>query len=144
MPFLVKATKAATDRLPKIVSPRAHAAIDYATAGAFLLSSLLLWRRHRPAAVSAMICGGSELLVAALTDYPGGIVREISFPAHGRIDVGLAMFAATVPEFMNFADDPAARLFDMQALVMAAATGLTDFTGTGETKQLARIEEEAA
>ena len=105
--------------------------------------ALPMKNRHRAAAVSAMICGWSELLVAMMTDYPGGLVREMTFETHGRIDVGLALFAATLPEFMNFDDAKEARLFQLQALGMAATTGLTDFTGTGERKQLKRIEKVA-
>jgi hypothetical protein len=143
MPILLKATKALTDRMPKVISPGAHAAIDYATAGAFLLGSFLFWKRHRAAAISAMLCGFSEVLVAAVTDYPGGMVPQISFETHGRLDVGLSLFTATLPEFMNFDDTSQARFFGMQALGMAAVAGLTDFTGTGERKQLKKIEKVA-
>jgi len=82
-------------------------------------------------------------LLSAITDYPGGITRQVSFRTHGRIDGGLALLTASLPEFMNFSDTPQARLFDMQAIGIAATAGLTDFTGTGETKQLARLERTA-
>lgn len=142
MPLLTKATKSLTDRLPPVISPGAHAVIDYAVAGVFLVSSLAFWKRNRPAAVAAMICGGSELLLAAMTDYPGGIVPDMSFRTHGRIDSGMPLLVASLPEFLNFTHTKQSRLFDAQAIAMAATAGLTDFEGTGKSKQLARLEEE--
>lgn len=140
MPLLLKAAKAITDRLPKVISPGAHAAIDYGTAATFLAMSAVYWRRHRPAAVSAMICGLSESLVAMMTDYPGGL---LSLEAHARIDVGLALLTATIPEFMKFEDRHEARFFNLQALAMASVAGLTDFKRTGERKQLQKTERAA-
>lgn len=144
MPFLTAATKTIADRLPPVISPRLHAIIDYATAGTFLLSSWAFWKRNRTAAMAAMIAGGSQLLLAAMTDYPGGLVRDMPFRTHGRIDSGLPLFVATLPEFLHFEDTKQARLFQAQAIGMAAAAGLTDFEGTGRSKQLARLEEEEA
>lgn len=144
MPFLVNATKAATDRMPKLLSPRAHAVADYATAAMFLLYGVRQWPRNRAASISALMCGMSEAMVAASTDYPGGIFRRISFEAHGRIDAGLALLAAALPGMMNFADEPEARFFNLQAVAMAGVTGLTDFKRTGETRQLRDIRKKAA
>jgi hypothetical protein len=38
MPMLTSATHMLTKRMPKVISPRAHAFVDYITAGAFLLT----------------------------------------------------------------------------------------------------------
>ncbi len=141
MPLLTKATKAVTDRLPKVISPRAHAVLDYATAAVFLGASVAFWKRNRPAALSAILCGGSQLLLATMTDYPGGLVRSVSFETHGRMDGGFALLAATLPELMKFADSQQARFFDLQAVNIAATAGLTDFMGPGERKQLKKLEE---
>jgi hypothetical protein len=144
VPVLLKATKAVTDRLPKVISPGAHAVIDYAVAGMFFAGAALLWKQHRPAAVSALVCGLAETSVAVLTDYPGGVVKKISFPVHGRIDVGFTLLTAALPEFMKFEDVRESRFFDVLSIAMAGAAGLTDFTGSGETGQLSRIHEGAA
>lgn len=144
MPLLDKAAKGVADRLPSVISPKTHAIIDYATAAVFLAASGLLWRKNRPAALAGLICGGSELLISLLTDYPGGVAKSISFPQHGRIDAGLAGMAGTIPAFLGFAETPQARFFRMQAVTKALAAGLTDFTGTGERKQLKKLEKRAA
>jgi hypothetical protein len=85
---LLKATKAITNRLPKIISPGVHAAIDYLTAGAFFLAGTLFRKRNHPAAVSALICGGPHTLVVMTTNYPDGIMQLILAP--GANHQGLA------------------------------------------------------
>ena len=39
MPMLTSATNVLTRRMPKVISPKAHAVVDYLTAGAFLLTT---------------------------------------------------------------------------------------------------------
>jgi hypothetical protein len=144
MPFLANVTRALTDRMPKVVSPGAHAVIDYATAASFIGMGIFMWKREKRAAISSLVCGAAEMMTALMTDYPGGVVDEISFPTHGRIDVGMAGLVASMPGVMRFEDDPSSRFFSMQAVMMAAVTGLTDFTGSGRPKQLSRLEKRAA
>ena len=144
MPFLDKAARGIADRLPTVISPRTHAVIDYATAGTFLAMGGLLWRKNRRAALASLICGGSELLTSVLTDYPGGVTKAISFPLHGRIDAGLATMVGTMPNFLGFDDTAQSRFFRLQAIGIAAVTGLTDFTGTGERRQVKKIQRRTA
>jgi hypothetical protein len=127
MPIADRATRAVAKRLPKIIGPRAHAVADYATAGAFFLTGALFWRDNQRAALGALLCGGAITATSLLTDYPGGIKRVISFPAHGRIDAGLAGLTATMPNFLAFSDDEEARFFRGFALVETVIAGLTDF-----------------
>ena len=140
MPLLANITKSVTDRMPKVISPDAHAIIDYATAAGFIGMGIFMWKREKRAAISSLVCGAAEALTAVMTDYPGGLVKEISFETHGRIDVGMAGMVATMPGVMHFEDDPASRFFSMQAIMLAAVTGLTDFTGSGRPGQLSRLE----
>jgi hypothetical protein len=72
------------------------------------------------------------------------VVRRICFPTHGRIDIGMATLVASLPGMMGFKDDAESRFFDMQAVALAAVTGLTDFTGSGRSGQLRRLEDRAA
>ena len=144
MPFLDSAAKGITDRLPTVISPKTHAVIDYSTAGTFLAMGGLLWRKNRRAALASLICGGSELLTTLVTDYPGGVSKAISFQLHGRIDAGLAAMAGTIPKFFAFDDTAQARLFGLMAIGIGAVTGLTDFTGTGERRQLKKIQRRTA
>ena len=140
MPLLANITKSVTDRMPKVISPGAHAIIDYATAAGFIGMGIFLWRREKRAAISSLVCGAAEAMTAVMTDYPGGLVKEISFETHGRIDVGMAGLVAAMPGVMRFEDDPASRFFSVKAIMLAAVTGLTDFTGSGRPGQLSRLE----
>ncbi len=143
MPLLDQLTKRVADQLPSVVSPKSHAIADYAAAAAFLGYGLFAWNRDRRAAVGSIGCAAFGLVTAVLTDYPGGLVRKISFESHGRIDIGLAGLVGTMPEYVGLKDRPAARFFRLQAVAIAAVTGLTDFSGRGERRQLRRIEEAA-
>jgi hypothetical protein len=143
MPLLHKAVKLFTDRMPKVISPAMHAVIDYGTAATFFTFAGVYFSRNKKAALSCAICGGSELLTSMLTDYPGGVKKVISFRTHGAMDLGLATLVATMPSMMKFEDEKEARFFTMQSALITAATGLTDFKGTGESGQLKEIEEAA-
>jgi hypothetical protein len=127
MPILTRATHVLTRRMPKIISPKAHAVVDYVTAGAFLLTGAFYWSRNKRAALGAFVCGGAELATSLLTDYPGGVKKVISFRNHGRIDLGLAAMTATMPEFMGFRHDREKSFFLAQAALITAVTDLTDF-----------------
>jgi hypothetical protein len=127
MPTLTSAVDGATRRLPKIVSPKAHAVLDYVTVGAFLIAGAFFWRRNRSAAIASLLCGGTELAVSLLTDYAGGNSRLISFPTHAKLDIGLAAMAATMPEFMGFPMEGERHFFSAQAGLITVAANLTNF-----------------
>ena len=71
-------------------------------------------------------------------------MKAMSFTTHGRIDVGLAALVSSLPGLMKFTDEAEARFFGMQAIAMAGVTGLTDFEGSGRTRQLKRLQKKAA
>jgi hypothetical protein len=144
MPLLERSAKWAANKMPKVIGPKAHAAIDYAAAASFFGVAALFWRRNQRAAVSCLFCGAAEAIAALLTDYPGGVSRAVSFETHGAIDFGLTGLVASLPGIMRFAKEPEARFFRMQGLALAVATGLTDFTGTGEPGQMKKVVERAA
>lgn len=144
MPVLEQATKWATNKMPKVINPTVHAIIDYATAASFFSMAALFWRRNKRAAISCLVCGGAETLTAILTDYPGGVTDAISFETHGRIDFGMSGMISSMPNLLRFSDEKESTFFRMQGLAMAAVTGLTDFTGTGEPHQRERLDERAA
>jgi hypothetical protein len=50
-----------SNRMPKMISPKAHAIIDYVTAGSFFAMGAYLWKRNRRAAVASLICGAAEV-----------------------------------------------------------------------------------
>jgi hypothetical protein len=144
MPLLASSAAWAANKMPKAFGPKTHAVMDYAAIASFLGMAAFFWRRNQRAAVSCLFCGAAELLAVALTDYPGGVSRSMSFENHGAIDFGLTGLVAGVPEIMRFSKEPAARFFRMQGLAMAVVTGLTDFTGTGERGQMQKVIKRAA
>ena len=129
MPVLHSSVKLLTKHMPKVISPRTHAVLDYVTAGTFLTGGVLLLKRRRDkrAGVTALVCGVAETITSLLTDYPGGVTGLISFPTHGKIDMGLAAMTATLPEFMDFANGDDMGFFRAQAVLITANAGLTDF-----------------
>lgn len=131
MPLLNQAAKLATHKLPKVITPKAHAIFDYAAAAAFFAVGAFLWRRNRRAAIGALVCGAAETVTALCTDYPGGVTKQLSLETHRTIDFALSGVITSVPGMLNFADKPEAHIFRTQGLVIAAVTGLTDFTGNG-------------
>jgi hypothetical protein len=122
-----KGFRAAVGKMPKVIDPTTHAALDYAVAGSFLLMGVLFWKRSKRAAIGSLFCGGATVANIMLTDYPGGTHPIISYKAHGRIDAGLAGITAAVPRIMRFADEQEARFFEIEALANTAIAGLTDF-----------------
>jgi hypothetical protein len=115
MGLMETGVKAISGRMPKMISPAAHAVIDYAIAGWFFIAGAILWRKHRKTAT------------AAVTDYLGRLKPMISFQTHERVDGGLASVVGAMPIALNFANDPEARWFRAHGIAIAAVTGLTDF-----------------
>jgi len=144
MPLLDQAAKFATNKMPKVINPTAHAIIDYAMAASFFGMAAFFWRRNRRAAVSALVCGAAETATALCTDYPGGVVEVIGFATHGGIDAGLSGIVASLPGMLRFSDDPEAKFFMVQGVALAAVTGLTDFTGSGKGGQMEELDRRSA
>lgn len=127
MPFLNRIADTVSSRMDKRISPRGHAIADYVAIGSFFLGAAFLWRRNRRAAMGSLICGGAELAVSLLTDYPGGITPEISFRTHGRMDRGLAALSAIMPEALGFRYDDERAFFLLESAAKTVVTNLTDF-----------------
>jgi hypothetical protein len=133
------ATRAVTERLPKVIKPKAHAVLDYAIAGAMITLGAFFWKKNKRAALAAFACGGATVATSLLTDYPGGVKPLISFETHGKIDAGMAGFTATAPTFLAFADEDEAKYFRGAALIETVITGMTDFgADTGKVLEMPR------
>lgn len=126
MPRMYAVADTITRRLPKVLSPEGHAIADYVTIGIFAVAGGLFWKSNKRAATAAWMCAGAELMLNLITDYPGGAVRLLSFPAHGKVDLGLAAVAATMPELLSFREGR--NLFLMQSGAITATTNLTRFS----------------
>lgn len=142
MPLLQNAVKLLTKPLPDVIDPRTHFVIDYLTAGAFLASSVFMWRVNKRAAIGATICGAAEIAVASLTTRPGSRARPISFKTHGRIDLGLAAMTAMMPEFMGLEKAPQSKLFLAQGILITAVRELTDFEVEGAEHSFENMREQ--
>ena len=118
--------RALSNRLPKVISSKNHAIIDYATAGGFFLMTRLMWKRHKRAAVAALACGINEVTHAMLTDYPGGVAHVISFPTHLRIDSGFAGVVASLPNLLGFTHEWPSIYFRGQGMAIAATASMTE------------------
>lgn len=144
MPMLDQATKWATNKMPKVINPTVHAIIDYGMAASFFTMAALFWKRNKRAAISCLVCGGADTTISLLTNYPGGVADAMSFETHGRIDFGMSGLISSMPNLLRFSDEKESAFFRLQGMAMAAVTGLTDFTGTGEPNQRERLDETAA
>jgi len=135
MALLQKSASIFSNRLPKVLGPRTHSILDYSVAALFISAGFLFWRRHKSASLSALFCGSGVLLNAMFTDYPGGVVRGMSFETHAKIDAGLSALTATIPGLMGFAKDPQARFFEATAVAETLATGFTDYESGAEGEE---------
>jgi len=127
VPILNSLAKVVTKPIPRMVSPKAHAVVDYITLGSLLVNVGFFWQRNKRAALAALICAGAELAIILLTDYPGGVKRVISFRTHGEIDLGLAAMTAMMPQFLAFENESERKFFVAQGALITGATELTQF-----------------
>ena len=127
MPLITKAVEAVGNRLPKVISPKVHAIIDYATIGSFILMGALFWKNNKRAAIAAWSCGAVEATTTLLTDFPGGVTDVISFETHGKVDAAMAGAVASLPNILGFGGEPEAKHFRIQGGLIAGVTAMTKF-----------------
>ena len=118
--------RALSSRLPKVISPKTHAIIDYAAAGGFFLMAGLMWKRHKRVAIAALACGINETATAMMTDYPGGMAGVISLPTHLKIDSGFAGVVASLPNLLGFNGGWPSLYFRSHGMAIAATAGMTE------------------
>jgi|ERR1700733_5759162 hypothetical protein len=138
MPVLNRLAKIVAKPIPRVVTPKAHALIDCASVGLFLGSAAWFWRRNRRAAVASLVCGGAELGIMLLTDYPGGVKKLISFSSHREIDYGLAAVVASMPESLAFEGDDETKFFRVQGALITLLGELTQPSTLGPKRVRAR------
>ncbi len=144
MALFQKSASLFSNRLPKVLGPGTHAIVDYSVAALLFSAGALFWSRHKSASISAILCGAGTLLNSLFTDYPGGVVPAMSFETHGRIDVGLAGIAASIPGLMRFENDPQARFFEATAVAETLVSGFTDYNSKPKALPHSWREEDAA
>ena len=112
--------------IPRVVTPKAHSIVDYLSIGVFLGSAAWFWSRNRRAALASLICGGAELALVLVTDYPGGMTDFISFRTHREMDYGLAAMTAAMPESMAFDEDDERKFFRLQGALITLLGEITE------------------
>ncbi len=115
-------------RVPKAISPRVHAWLDFAVSSYFI--GLGIWfaiRGKGGAATAAFVNGGMVAGVSMMTDYDGDGKKPINFKLHGTLDAVQATTAALAPVLHGFADEPEAVYFWGQAANEVAVIATTDW-----------------
>lgn len=116
--------------LPKVISPRTHAVIDYIHAGTNFVAGALFRRRSPHASNAAFALGAGILVNALMTDYPLGVFRRYSFRVHGALDYGIATTTASMPKLLAINDQPEAQFFRRQATAEGLIAAMTDYNGS--------------
>ena len=89
----------------RIISTRAHGAVDYVTGAGLLAAPALLGIGDEPAAARALRAAGAVATVySLLTDYELGVARIIPMPAHLAMDAASGVLLAASPWLFGFAD----------------------------------------
>ncbi len=125
------ATKKISGWVPKVISPKTHAAIDYAVAGATLVTGGLMWNRNRRAAIGLLGVGAAELATVVVTDYPGGLFKVLDLQTHRRLDMGQSGMIASMPRLLGIQESDAAKVFTIESAFAAVIAALTDFSRRG-------------
>lgn len=105
-----------------------HGVAEYAAAVLFILAPFLFgFDGNVPTAVSIAV-GVVILLVALVTEYPAGVVRNLPLAAHIVLDFVLAIFLIAAPFIFSFTDEggPFA-FFVILGVVHLVLTTLTRF-----------------
>jgi hypothetical protein len=113
--------------VPKMISPGAHAVLDYGVASTYFALWAKMRGQHEAAARLACINGTMVLGLAMLTNYPGGVFRTLSFKTHRTMDWVQAAVAGFGPLLMGFAGDPEAAPFYAQATSEVGVIAATDW-----------------
>jgi hypothetical protein len=113
--------------IPKLISPGAHAVLDYGVASTYFTLWAQMRNRHRAAASLACLNGCMVLGLALLTNYPGGVFKTLSYKTHRTMDWIQAGLAGLGPVLMGFGDDAEAAPFYAQAASEVGVIAATDW-----------------
>lgn len=127
MPTLNSLAKVVAKPLPRVISPKAQAIMDYLMVGSFFGTASWFWRHNKRAALAAVLCGSAKLAVTLLTDNPGGVRKVITPRARREIDLGLGAMVATMPDFLAFKDEPEKKFFLSQGVLITIGSELTQY-----------------
>jgi hypothetical protein len=126
------------DRMPKLISSKKHAVIDYVHVGVNFLAAALFFKRNKPAATAAFALGASVLANALMTDYELGVFRVISFKTHGLLDYGVAAASSAMQGIPGISDTAEAKFFRAQGAAESLIAGVTDYGDESGAKRKGR------
>jgi hypothetical protein len=129
MAILDAGVRTLSNRLPKVLSPKAHAIIDYASAGTFITAGILMMGSRKRAGISSIICGATQAGLVLMTDMPGGVFRVIDLPTHLKVDAGFSATVASLPSLLGFSNEKKSWFFRAQGMNIAAVGAMTDSEG---------------
>jgi len=96
----------------KVLSPRAHAPIDYLLVALFGLAPTLFGFEGIASLISYVLAVG-VMMTSLLTRYPLGVFKVIPFPVHGYIELAAAPLLIAMPFLFGFEEREIARNFFM-------------------------------
>jgi|1186.fasta_scaffold366811_1 hypothetical protein len=114
-------------RLPKVISPRSHAIIDWSLFAVTLGAAYMFGKKNRIIGLCALTTALVEGANVAFSDFPGGLVRKTTFPTHGRLGLGNLPTFAALPALMGFAKRPESLFFYTQVALAGLVIATTDF-----------------
>ena len=115
------------DKMPRLVSAKTHAVIDYLHVATNFVAAAMFFRKNKPAGIGAAILGASVLANALMTDYELGVFRLYSFKVHGMLDYGVAATSALIPTLFGITDTPEAKFFHIQGGAETLAAGVSNY-----------------
>jgi hypothetical protein len=113
------------------ITPGAHAVLDYAVASTYF--GLWAKMRHTNRAAAGLACANGMMVLglAMMTDYPGGVLRMVSFKTHRTMDWVQAAVAGLGPLLLGFGKRPEATAFYSQAVSEVGVIAATDWDAAG-------------
>src|SRR5438270_198971 len=116
------------DALPRVISSKTHAFIDYVHAGTNFLAGAIFRKNNVRASNAAFALGAGVLANALMTDYELGVFRLYSFKVHGILDYGVAATSAALPALLRLRRTSApAQYFYGQGAGETMIAGITNY-----------------
>jgi hypothetical protein len=111
----------------RLLTPRAHGLLDYATVAVFVLQPTVFGLRGLPGALCYALAA-LHLALTLFTHFPLGRVHRVPFVSHGRLEAVMAGALVVAPWLLRFAHQPRARNFFIgMGLWLAAEWVLTNY-----------------
>lgn len=115
----------------KILSPKAHAPVDYLVVALFVLAPTIFNFSGLPVTLTYCIAA-LHLGMTMITAFPGGLLKAIPFTVHGNIELAMAFVLAACPFLLGFADMEVARNFYIASGVAVLLVWMmTDYKSEG-------------